>query len=1076
MENVLKRLSPPENLESIAKGAAPFTDASFPPSPASICPPALPAQKELLKYSSWRRAKDFFAGKPFDVFSGIEINDIDQGCLGDCYFLSSIAATAEVPERIVAAFGTKAYNQAGCYLINGYILGQKKTIVLDDQFPSHSEGPMPAFVNPNGPEIWVMLLEKAWAKVNGSFANIVLGNASEGFTFLTGAPCESFGNDDKQLPPDKIWEKIVDADRQNFIMAADCGKKEIPEKQLTTVGLVNNHTYTLIGAAEVDFGGQRARLVQIRNPWGHQEWNGMWSDAWGGWTPELKTQLQLVDKDDGTFYMPFEEYLRYYGHTTICMWKETYLHSSATVDNLDRTCHVFSICERTTGYISVLTYPDRMLRVDVPDYHSPVTYFMLGKVEGESLGYVASGKTSKEVQLTPGTYVLFSGAHYISPMAKTYAVDIYADHEVSLVGHAWDAEAFAEVCKGLARSRKSMWTREGGKDLVMYGETLFENGVGIHYIRNISKNSLFEVSYVLTLVGMKMLYPEHPAEPNTIKGKLLPNEDLIAVDQYITSDSISYSSSYSYGESSTTKRGGTRVDPAVSTFVKSVIARLNSAAANTESEPKEKSQPAPSPVPSAGKPANKVPQPKPATSPKKVPAPAEESKRSVPVSTDHCVAGHKLEFSNACSAAGDTCFVCDVCHSEGNDCSRGRWACQPCEYDVCGKCRAPPTYRQRVKERPAAAESEEDAVRCEKGHDMRVSTLRYGGGVYQCNRCHSEYACAVGRWFCETCEYDICPTCRPMPAQSSAAATGAVCGTGHPLGFSFASYPNSADYRCDLCGTTVRCSEGRWTCKACSYDVCQTCCPPPPLKCPNDHDMKYAERVEGCSKYACVFCNKVFSCRRGVVMCGYCGFFVCPDCVPALSRGKKAAAVAQKKLHEEMPNDGAMLCKQGHPLFFSYFGAPDEPYRCANCAKTRTCALGRWFCFYCRHSVCQDCKVAPRLSTGDIGAEYQCGAGHTLTFVADTRLGTDGGLCCKVCGIYKRIADMAVMAPGTAPLDPQGHPFVLTAVGNQEEMAELYRCSSCGKARSKETPYMRCAFCDYNACGDCLPVQVDTGM
>ena len=53
----------------------------------------------------WRRPKDIPAlldkdGKPHLFHGKIEPNDIKQGMLGDCYFLSALAALSEKPDRI----------------------------------------------------------------------------------------------------------------------------------------------------------------------------------------------------------------------------------------------------------------------------------------------------------------------------------------------------------------------------------------------------------------------------------------------------------------------------------------------------------------------------------------------------------------------------------------------------------------------------------------------------------------------------------------------------------------------------------------------------------------------------------------------------------------------------------------------------------------------------------------------------------------------------------------------------------------------------------------------------------------
>ena len=50
------------------------------------------------------------------VFQGkIEPNDIKQGALGDCYFLSSLSVISERPERIKKLFATKQVNVEGLF-------------------------------------------------------------------------------------------------------------------------------------------------------------------------------------------------------------------------------------------------------------------------------------------------------------------------------------------------------------------------------------------------------------------------------------------------------------------------------------------------------------------------------------------------------------------------------------------------------------------------------------------------------------------------------------------------------------------------------------------------------------------------------------------------------------------------------------------------------------------------------------------------------------------------------------------------------------------------------------------------
>jgi calpain-15 len=64
---------------------------------------------------------------------------------------------------------TKEVNEAGVYAVNLFISGEKRTIVVDDYFPYDPEKKDWAFSKSIGKELWVLVLEKAWAKVFGSY-------------------------------------------------------------------------------------------------------------------------------------------------------------------------------------------------------------------------------------------------------------------------------------------------------------------------------------------------------------------------------------------------------------------------------------------------------------------------------------------------------------------------------------------------------------------------------------------------------------------------------------------------------------------------------------------------------------------------------------------------------------------------------------------------------------------------------------------------------------------------------------------------------------------------------------------
>ncbi len=99
-----------------------------------------------------------------------------------------------------------------------------REICLDDWFPFENRPEnyeqQLAFtrLNSNTKNLWPILLEKAWAKVNVCYEAIVAGNSSEAFEFLSPAPVETYYH---ELHKETLYSIIKKADKEEYIICSD---------------------------------------------------------------------------------------------------------------------------------------------------------------------------------------------------------------------------------------------------------------------------------------------------------------------------------------------------------------------------------------------------------------------------------------------------------------------------------------------------------------------------------------------------------------------------------------------------------------------------------------------------------------------------------------------------------------------------------------------------------------------------------------------------------------------------------------------------------------------------------------
>ena len=319
--------------QQIYKGSGAWTDSLFPPEKKSLCPFdskgwVLPedvwdSDVDGWDKIKWCRAEEIFDSNKFNVFEKgkddkekISANDIQQGSCGDCYFLSVIGSLCNIKmkngEKLIEdLFLHTSQTKEHVYGVYIFINGVWELVLVDDYFPYVGYGfKQFAFASSQGNELWVSILEKAWAKINGCYAKIGCGGSPhEVFDVLTEAYSEQVSV--SQSKANEIWNKMIESQKKGYVMTAGTSG-DVSNLDIEEVGLSPGHAYTVLGVHELDGPRGKEKVVRLRNPWGNGEWNGDWSDSSSKWTSSLKTKMSVIKRDDGDFYMGYNDFIKYY--------------------------------------------------------------------------------------------------------------------------------------------------------------------------------------------------------------------------------------------------------------------------------------------------------------------------------------------------------------------------------------------------------------------------------------------------------------------------------------------------------------------------------------------------------------------------------------------------------------------------------------------------------------------------------------------------------------------------------------------------------------------------------------------
>ncbi|KAF3699282.1 Calpain-10 [Channa argus] len=307
-------------------GEALFEDLDFPSDESSLFSDCSTPISRLQGDITWRRPQEI-CQSPALFPDNINQAHAKQGLLGDCWFLCASSFLLKNKHLLNKVFppdqpqwGDSRYR--GSFQFCFWQQGLWTKVVIDDRLPCINS--TLCFSRCHSPTaFWVALLEKAYAKLYGSYERLWAGQVSEALVDLTGGLAEhwslgEFGLEEEN--PEQDRRRRLDLNLVYPVKdecALSCSTHSSPRGASE---VVQYHALTVIEWLDVrKVSGSEVRLLRIRNPWGRCCWGGTWVGSGAGWSSvDLNCASDLQARvAEGEFWLDEAEFMSQFDDVTV---------------------------------------------------------------------------------------------------------------------------------------------------------------------------------------------------------------------------------------------------------------------------------------------------------------------------------------------------------------------------------------------------------------------------------------------------------------------------------------------------------------------------------------------------------------------------------------------------------------------------------------------------------------------------------------------------------------------------------------------------------------------------------------
>uniref|UniRef100_A0A480LPV9 Calpain-10 n=1 Tax=Sus scrofa TaxID=9823 RepID=A0A480LPV9_PIG len=311
-----------------------FRDSAFPASDSSIFSSFSTPLVQFREEITWRRPQEICA-EPRLFADSPQEGQVKQGLLGDCWFLCACAALQKSRRLLDQVFppGQPSWldqTYRGSFTCRVWQFGRWVEVTVDDRLPCLA-GRLCFSRCQREDVFWLPLLEKAYAKVSGSYEHLWAGQVADALVDLTGGLAERWNLKDLARPGGQQDRPGSQQDRPGASEPRTCRQLLVLKDRCLiscsvlsprsgTRELGEFHAFLVSDLRELrGLAGDSILLLRIQNPWGRRCWQGPWREGGEGWSraqPGDESAL-LAELQDGEFWVEEEEFLREFDEVTI---------------------------------------------------------------------------------------------------------------------------------------------------------------------------------------------------------------------------------------------------------------------------------------------------------------------------------------------------------------------------------------------------------------------------------------------------------------------------------------------------------------------------------------------------------------------------------------------------------------------------------------------------------------------------------------------------------------------------------------------------------------------------------------